>query len=118
MKVAMTEYLAIDLQNEKWCCRKCNYVLASARENYKEGLLVHVRDPREIHRPIIDDKLYEFTFAPDPTWVQIIEYYCPECAAQVEVEYLPPGHPPLYDMQFDIDSLKEKYLGSGKGEVK
>lgn len=114
----MTEYLEIDLKNETWCCRKCNHILGSARENYKEGLLVHARDPREIHQPIIDENQYDFTFAPDPSWVQIVEYYCPECSAQVEVEYLPPGHPPLYDMQFDIDSLKERYLGPVKGDVR
>lgn len=115
MKVAMTEYLEINLEDETWCCRKCNHTIAPARSNYKEGLLVYARDPREIHRPILDPDLYEYTFAPDPTWVQIVEYYCPECATMVEVDYLPPGHPPLHDMEFDIDALKERYLGKRKG---
>lgn len=106
----MTEYLAIDLEKEVWCCRKCNHEIANARGNYKEGLLVYNRNPREIHKPIIDPDKYEFTFAPDPNWVQILEYYCPSCATQVEVEYLPPGHPPMFDMEFDIDALKERYL--------
>lgn len=111
MIIKMTEYLNIDLKKETWCCRKCQHELASARRNYKEGLLVFARDPREIHRPILNPELYEFTFAPDPDWVQIVEYYCPECGVMMEVEYLPPGHPPLYDMEFDIDALKERYLG-------
>jgi acetone carboxylase, gamma subunit len=115
VKVKMTEYLEINLEDETWCCRKCNHAIAPARSNYKEGLLVYVRDPREIHRPILNPDLYEYTFAPDPTWVQIVEYYCPECATMVEVDYLPPGHPPLYDMEFDIDSLKERYLGKRRG---
>lgn len=109
MSVNITEYLKINLETEKWQCRKCNYVIGSARENYKEGLLVYARDPREIHRPIINADEYDFTFAPDPDWVNIVEYYCPSCATQIEVDYLPPGHPPLHDIELDIDSLKKKY---------
>ncbi|MCE9648472.1 MAG: acetone carboxylase subunit gamma [Parvibaculum sp.] len=105
MKIFATEYLLIDLESEKWHCRRCNHDLGSARENYKFGLLVHERDPREIHAPILDEA-YEFTFAPDPDWVRIIEYYCPECGTMMEVEYLPPGHPLTRDIHLDIDALK------------
>lgn len=108
MKIAMTEYLQIDLDKERWMCRVCDHDVGPARGNYKEGLLVHARDPREIHKPILDTS-YEFTFAPDPKWVQIVEFYCPSCGTQVEVEYLTPGHPPLYDMEFDIDALKAQW---------
>lgn len=116
MRTNMTEYLAIDLKKEAWVCRQCDHDIASARENYKEGLLVYDRDPREIHKPIIDPEMYEFTFAPDPKWCRILEYYCPSCGTQLEVEYLPPGHPPTHDMEFDIDSLKDRYLNrKGQG---
>lgn len=108
MKIAMTEYLQIDLDKERWLCRVCEHDVGPARGNYKEGLLVHARDPREIHKPILDPS-YEFTFAPDPKWVQIVEYYCPSCGTQMEVEYLTPGHPPLFDMEFDIDALKAQW---------
>jgi acetone carboxylase gamma subunit len=108
MKIAMTEYLQIDLDSERWHCRVCNHDIAPARDNYKEGLLVYARDPREIHKPILDAS-YEFSFAPDPKWVQIVEFYCPSCGTQVEVEYLTPGHPPLHDMEFDIDALKAQW---------
>ena len=90
-------------------CRRCGHDLASARGNYKEGTLVHDRDPREIHRPLIDPERYEFTFAPDPAWCRILEYYCPGCGTQVETEYLPPGHPPVFDMQIDVDALKTQW---------
>lgn len=108
MNVAMTEYLKIDLDRELWQCRVCNHEVGPARSPYKEGLLVYARDPREIHKPILDPS-YEFTFAPDPKWVQILEYYCPSCGTMMEVEYLPPGHPPLIDMEFDIDALKAQW---------
>lgn len=109
MKVPMTEYLEIDLDRELWMCRVCNHEVGPARKPYKEGLLVYVRDPREIHAAILDPAKYEFTFAPDPKWVQILEFYCPTCATLVEAEYLPPGHPPVVDMEFDIDALKEQW---------
>lgn len=107
--VDITEYLAIDLERERWQCRVCSHDIAGARDNYKTGLLVYNRDPREIHDPILDDS-YEFTFAPDPAWCRIIEFYCPGCATLVEVEYLPPGHPLTHDIELDIDSLKRRHL--------
>jgi acetone carboxylase gamma subunit len=79
MRVPMTEYLEIDLDAGQWVCRRCAQDLGPARGNYKEGTLVHDRDPREIHRPLIDPARYEFTFAPDPAWCRILEYYCPGC---------------------------------------
>lgn len=109
MKVPMTEYLAIDLEREVWECRRCAHVIQPARENYKRGLLVYDRDPREIHRPLLDTKKYQRTFAPHPDWCRILEYYCPCCGTMVETEYTVPGHPPLHDMEFDIDALKAQW---------
>ena len=109
MKVPMTEYLAIDLDKETWECRRCGHEINSARANYKEGLLVHDRDPKEIHKPLLDPTKYVRTFAPDPEWCSILEYYCPSCGTMVETEYTVPGHPPLHDMEFDIDALKQQW---------
>jgi acetone carboxylase gamma subunit len=105
----MTEYLEIDLERELWMCRRCGHEVGSAREAYKEGLLAYARDPAEIHKPILDPKLYEFTFAPDSSWIRIVEYYCPDCGVMMETEYLPIGHPPLSDMEFDLDALKAQW---------
>jgi acetone carboxylase, gamma subunit len=109
MKVLVTETLRIDLDTEMYECRRCNKVLVSARENYKRGLNVYDRDPREIHRPLLDTKLYDRTYSPDPAWCRILEYYCPQCGVLFEAEYLPPGHPPLHDIEFDIDALKAQW---------
>lgn len=108
-QIRFTEYLNLDLNNEKWCCHDCGTQLISARENYKRGCLVAERMPEEIHNPVIDG---EYTFAPDKDWVRILEFYCPNCARQVETEYLPPGHPITHDIELDIDSLKAR-LASG-----
>lgn len=106
MKVLITETLRIDLGTEQWECRRCGHAHGSARDNYKRGLLVHDRDPREIHKPLLDPDRYARTYSPDPDWCRILEYYCPDCGVLVEAEYLPPGHPPLHDIDLDIDALK------------
>ena len=105
-KVLITENLRIDLDSEQWECRACNAELIAARDNYKRGLLVYDRDPREIHKPLLDPDYYEFTYAPNPQWCRILEYYCPQCGSMIETEYLPPGHPPIRDIELDIDALK------------
>ena len=110
MKVYVTDALTIDLAAEQWECRACGDALGSARENYKRFMALRPRDPREIHAPIIDPSRYEFTFAPDPEWLTIVEYYCPSCGHMAEAEYLPPGHPPTHDIEFDIDALKVKTI--------
>ena len=117
MRIPMTEYLEIDLEAERWRCRRCAHDLGPARGNYKEGTLVYNRDPTEIHRPLIDPGRYEFTFAPDPAWCRILEFYCPGCGTQIEAEYLPPGHPPTYDLQIDVDALKAQWAERPPGTV-
>lgn len=109
-RIRFTEYLDLDIDGEMWRCNRCDAELISARRPYKEGCLVHERDPREIHPPLIEGA---FTFSPDPDWVRILEFYCPGCGAQVETEYLPPGHPVTVDIELDLDSLKAR-LGSGE----
>lgn len=110
-KIKITEYLQIDLDTEQWECRSCGKNLISAREDYKRGLLVYDRDPREIHKPLLDPERYEFTFSPDPEWCRILEFYCPSCGTMIEAEYTVPGHPPLHDLEFDIDALKRRWEG-------
>jgi acetone carboxylase gamma subunit len=107
-RVVITEYLEIDLATERWHCRRCNHDIGPARSDYKEGLLVYNRDPREIHQPILDES-YPFTYAPDPAWCRIVEFYCPSCGTMIENEYLPPGHPLTHDIELNIDQLKARY---------
>ena len=116
MNILITEYLRINLDTEMWECRRCGRAHVSARDNYKRGLLVYDRNPQEIHKPLLDTKKYQRTFSPDPKWCRILEYYCPQCGTLVEAEYVPPGHPPLRDIELDIDALKEQW--KGREEVK
>ncbi|TDP49312.1 acetone carboxylase subunit gamma [Zavarzinia compransoris] len=109
MKVLVTEYLRIDLAGERWECRRCDHDIGDARRSYKEGLLVYDREPADIHKPLLDTGKYAFTFTPDPRWCRILEYYCPSCGTMVETEYTVPGHPPVHDIEFDLDALKAQW---------
>jgi acetone carboxylase gamma subunit len=105
-KRRITEYLDLDLGAERWSCNRCGHDLGDARDNYKKGCLIAARDPSEVHPPMIDGTPY--SFAPDRDWCRIVEFYCPGCATLLEVEYLPPGHPITFDIELDIDALKER----------
>jgi len=113
-RIRITEYLDLDIDQEKWLCNRCSHDLGSARDTYKKGCLVHDRDPREIHPPIVSGN---FSFAPDPLWVRIVEFYCPGCGTQVETEYLPPGHPITRDIEIDLDQLKAR-LRAGEFNIR
>jgi acetophenone carboxylase len=108
-KIRFTEYLDLDLGDESWRCHDCGTRISSAHDNYNTGCLVADRDPTEIHPNIIKA---EYSFGPDPLWVRLLEFYCPECGRQIETEYLPPGHPVTHDIEVDVASLKAR-LASG-----
>ena len=107
MKRRITENLDVDLERELWMCRHCDKELISARENFKKGCLVYARDPREIYRPLLDG---EYSFSPNPEWVRIVEFYCPQCGIMIENEILPFGHPMTHEIELDVDALKKKYM--------
>ncbi len=113
-RIRVTEYLDLDLEAEQWLCNRCGRVLGPARDNYKKGCLLYGRDPRDVHNPVVDGK---YSFSPDPDWIRIVEFYCPQCGTQVDTEYLPPGHPITWDIEIDIDSLKAK-LAAGEVSIK
>lgn len=104
-RVQITEYLDIDLDTETWVCERCDEEITDATENYKKGCLIDERDPTEVHKPEIDK---EYTFAPDPEWCRIVEFYCPGCGTMLENEYLPPGHPITHDIEPDLTSLRQR----------
>jgi len=113
-RVAVTEYLEIDLGTETWHCRRCQRGLGPARRSYKEGCLVHARDPRSLFAPEVEGERY--SFAPDPTLCLLVEFYCPGCGTLVETEALPPGHPPTCDIELDLDSLRRRAAASATGK--
>jgi len=112
-RIHVAEYLDVDLTTERWHCHDCGHDLGPAREDYKRGLLVAERGPEEVHPPGFEG---EYTFAPKGSWIRIVEFYCPNCARQVETEYLPPGHPLTRDTELDIDAIRKR-IESGDARI-
>lgn len=109
-KMRITETVEIDLDKEMWCCNRCHAEICSAREPYIKGCLVYERPAGEIYGPPIPVKQDSATisYAPDPDFMRIVEFYCPECGAIITIQYLPPGHPVVTEIELDIDKLKER----------
>lgn len=107
MKVRITEYLDIELATETWQCNRCGHALAPAREDYKSGCVVAEVPIAEAHPPLTEGEA--FSFAPDPDYCRLVEFYCPSCGTVIENEYLPPGHPLTRDIELDIDALKARH---------
>jgi acetone carboxylase gamma subunit len=109
-KISVTEYLDIDLDTETWSCNRCNAGLGSARQPYLRSCLVHDRTATEIYgEPMKLADGQTVSYAPDPGFCHILEFYCPQCGTMMEVQYLMPGHPVHEDITLDIDQLKAKY---------
>ena len=102
--------LDLEIEGERWICGRCGHDIGPARDNVKRGLLVGERDPAEVHPPLIKG---EYSFSPNPAWIRILEFYCPGCGAQLETEYLPPGHPITHTTEIDLDRLKAR-LAAGE----
>jgi acetone carboxylase gamma subunit len=109
-KMRITESVEIDLDKEMWCCSRCHAEIHTARESYLKGCLVYERPASEIYGPPIPIKGDKsvISYAPEPDFMRIIEFYCPNCGAMMTVQYLPPGHPIVSEIELDIDKLKEK----------
>jgi acetone carboxylase gamma subunit len=86
-------------------CR-CGHELGDYRVNWKTEALIYVRETPEELREI-----YRGREQPDPTWVQLREYYCPGCGAQLEVEAVPRGCPPDFEFLPDLDTFYRDWLG-------
>jgi acetone carboxylase gamma subunit len=86
-------------------CR-CGHEYGDYRVNWKLSALIHVRDSEAAL-----GEVYRGREQPDPAWVQIREYSCPGCAAQLEVEALPRGCPPDFEFLPDLDTFYRDWLG-------
>lgn len=86
-------------------CR-CGHEFGDYRVNWKLYSSIYVRDTEEKL-----EEIYRGNEQPDPSWVQIREYYCPGCGAQLEVEAVPRGSPPDFEFLPDLDTFYREWLG-------
>ena len=90
----------------------CGHEFGDYRVNWKLSARVRVRRTSEDF-----EKVYTPAYAaPEPGWMTVREYFCPGCAAQLAVEVVPPGYPPVFDMLPDLDTYYREYLGSPLGD--
>jgi acetone carboxylase gamma subunit len=87
-------------------CFHCSHVFCEHTENWKLEALIHVRDTEE---KLLE--IYPKMMQGDPAWEEIREYFCPGCCAQLEVEAVPPGYPPIHDFLPDLEGFYEGWLG-------
>lgn len=74
----------------------CGQEFGDYRVNWKDSALVHQRDPR-------DGRVYRGPRAADPEWMVLREFYCPGCAAQLDVEMVPRGYPFVHNFVPDLE---------------
>jgi acetone carboxylase gamma subunit len=84
----------------------CGCDFGDYRVNWKLSALINVRDDEKSISEIYKDREM-----PDPGWIQLREYICPDCATQLEVEAVPRGCPPDFDFLPDLDTFYAEWLG-------
>jgi acetone carboxylase, gamma subunit len=84
----------------------CGQEFGDYHKNWKLSALIRVRNTQASLEPI-----YSGPRKPDPKWMEIREYLCPNCATLLEVEAVPPGWPVIFDFLPDLESFYEEWLG-------
>ena len=84
----------------------CGHDFCAHNRNWKMEAVVHVRDSEKALLEV-----YPKMAGPDPLLQQIREYFCPDCARQLEVEALPPGYPVVHEFLPDIEGFYRGWLG-------
>lgn len=87
---------------------ECGHEFGDYRENWKLKALINVRDSLEAFREIYTPE----PACPDPQWLQIREFFCPQCTAQLAVEAVPPGYPVVFEVLPDLDRFYREFLGT------
>jgi len=86
-------------------CR-CGHEFGDYRINWKLSALIHVREDAASL-----SEIYRGREMPDPAWIQLREYVCPGCGSQLEVEAVPRGCPPDFELLPDLDTFYREWLG-------
>ncbi len=79
----------------------CGHEYGDYRVNWKLNALVYARRTQEEIAEVFT------TVAPDARYVEMREFYCPGCQAQLAVEVVPAGYPFMFEVLPDVDGLYE-----------
>ncbi len=95
----------VEKEGERIVKCRCGHEYGDYRENWKLSALIHVRETKEEIQ-----ELYPYPSKPDTQYCEIREFYCPGCAAQLEVETVPFGYPLVFDFLPDLDVFYREWL--------
>lgn len=79
----------------------CGHRFGDYQINWKENALLRERNPR-------DYEVYQGPRAADPDWHRLREFYCPNCAALLDVEMVPTGYPFIFNFLPDLEATEEE----------
>jgi acetone carboxylase gamma subunit len=74
----------------------CGHEFGDYRLNWKEEALVFERHPQ-------DGIVFQPNKGADPVWQLLREFYCPNCATQLDVEPVPVGYPFVFNFLPDLE---------------
>ena len=113
--VRISEHLyVVEKGKERIVKCDCGHEFGDYRINWKLNSNVYARTTTEEL-----DEVFTTPNKPNPNFVEVREFYCPGCLAQLGVEAVPSGYPFLFEVLPDIDTLYEwegKPLKSAKKE--
>lgn len=77
----------------------CGHEFGDYRVNWKMEALLYCRRTEEEIREVFT------VHGPDPEYVEVREFYCPGCKAQLGVEVVPRGYPFVFEVLPNIDAV-------------
>ncbi len=98
IRVCLQEHLyVVELADGSHVTRcDCGFEFGECRRNWKEAALVYQRDPG-------DGRVYVGPRAAGRAWNVLREFYCPQCATQLDVEMVPLGYPFIHNFVPDLE---------------
>ena len=84
----------------------CGCDFGDYRVNWKLGCLIRVRATLDEFAEIYQPR----EFAPDPDYVEMREFFCPDCLTQLGVEVALHGDPVLFEFLPDVDTFYREWL--------
>ncbi len=85
---------------------ECGRSFGNYRRNWKLAANIRIRDSARTLREI-----YPNSDLPDPRWMEIREFICPQCGTLHEVEACAPGYPIVHDFEPDLEGFYRDWLG-------
>tara|TARA_R110002111_G_scaffold73018_1_gene116872 strand:- start:21247 stop:21795 length:549 start_codon:yes stop_codon:yes gene_type:complete len=92
--------------NERIVKCDCGHEYGDYRVNWKLHTDIRTRDTQESMEKVY----YPTAAAPDADWMEVREFFCPGCSAQLAVEIVPPGYPLTFEAFPDLDRFYREFM--------